>query len=153
MCTPISLYLSWCFAEGMSFLRQKQWVSSRKRWEKQKLDYVNIVWKWCDQIPTWWNQTEITAVRENECPILQMARWAPPIFSEKGTHENHIWSTPCLLQSHEFCSSLSSVSVTIQFSATFLNVSWPAFCQLELRFFPPSFLCNSRIICTYTFII
>lgn len=34
-------------------------------------------------------------------------------------------------------SSMSSDSVTIQSSATFFYVSWPAICQLGLRFHPP----------------
>lgn len=59
-------------------------------------------------------------------------------------------------EAQEFCFlSMSSGSMTIQSSATFFCVSWPAFCLLELRFFfsTPSILCNSRIICTHTFII
>lgn len=39
-------------------------------------------------------------------------------------------------EAQEFCFlSMSSGSMTIQSSATFFCVSWPAFCLLELRFF------------------
>lgn len=160
MYTPVSLYSSWCFAEGMSFLGQKQWVSSRKRWEKQKLDYVNTVWKRCDRIPTWWNQTEIIVAGKTNAPSserigeLHQGQTAPHSF-EKRTPRNHARSSPCSAAETPECpfSSMSSDSVTIQSSATFLQVSWLAFRQLELRLFPPSILCDSRIICTHTCII
>lgn len=89
MCAPDSLYLSWCFAEGMSFLGQKQWVSSWKRWEKQKLDYVNIVWKWCDQIPTWWNQTEIIPVGKTHGPY---SKWIGELHQGQ-TAPHFLWET------------------------------------------------------------
>lgn len=158
---PISLYLSWCFAEGMSFLRQKQRASSWKRWEKQKLDYVNIVWKWCDQIPTWWNQAEIIAVGKTNTPY---SKRIGELHQGQAALSHHVLLRNELIETtyslaHVCCStngvsfsSMSSDSVTIQSSATLLYLSWLAFCQLELRSFP-SLLCNSRIICIHTFII
>lgn len=86
---PFLFYLSWCFAEGMSFLRQKQWVSSWTRWEKQKLDYVNIVWKWCDQIPTWWNQAEIIPVGKTNGPYSK--RIGEPHQGQTAPH--FLWET------------------------------------------------------------
>lgn len=143
---PISLYLSWCFAEGMSFLRQKQRASSQKRWEKQKLDYVNIVWKWCDQIPTWWNQTEIISVGKTNTPY---SKRIGELHRGQAALPHHVLLRNELIETtyglaHVCCringvsfSSMSSDSVTIQSSATLLYLSWLALCQLELRSFPP----------------
>lgn len=116
-CIPYLSLFVLMFCRGYEF-PQTERVPSRERREKQKLDYVNIVWKWCDQIPTWRNQAEITVVGKTSAPYDKWVGELPQgrtdsVVSKKGTHKHHIRSGPCLPQGHQVLLFMSSDSVNL----------------------------------------
>lgn len=128
--TPL-LFFAFCpdvFAEGLSFLQQKQRVSSQKRWGKT---IAGLCWHclkmvWSNSYTM--NTSRLTTVRKTIAPSCKwVSLWGNgvggghtdiPIFFEKRTHRDHVWLQPMpAAESLVLCSS--SDSVTIQSSATF----------------------------------
>lgn len=113
---------------------------------------LKMVWSNSNMTKPGWNHCS----GENKCPVWQMGRWAPPRTDRLCCLQEGNPQTPHPVWPMSAAGSPSSPLHVLWFcesSATFFYVSWPAFCQLKLRLFFPSFLCNSRIICTHTLII
>lgn len=143
--TPL-LFFAFCpdvFAEGLSFLQQKQRVSSQKRWGKT---IAGLCWHclkmvWSNSYTM--NTSRLTTVRKTIAPSCKwVSLWGnggggghtqtSPFSSRNELTGTTSGSSPCLLQNPWSFAPLLILSLfnLVQLSHT---VSWPAFCWLELR--------------------